>query len=124
MYRRVIPRDLFNEAKLLKCMGRLSLLIHDGMCDKWRLTLDHDGGSFRIHQNEADGGIFVNNLGLRVIGGPTIYTQTGLNSRREWPLTFEGQDGESGDVFGEDGSLSDEFCAYLDSLLTQPGVIR
>lgn len=29
-YQRVIPRDLFNEAKLLKCLGRLSLFIHDG----------------------------------------------------------------------------------------------
>ena len=29
-YERVIPRDLFNEAKLLKCVGLLVLKIHDG----------------------------------------------------------------------------------------------
>ena len=28
-YTRVLPRDLFNEAKLMKCMGLLTLLIHD-----------------------------------------------------------------------------------------------
>jgi hypothetical protein len=30
-YNRVIPRDLFNESKLLKCFGQLALLMHDGV---------------------------------------------------------------------------------------------
>lgn len=37
-YRRVLPRDLFNEAKLLKCLGQLSLMIHDGKCE---LRVEH-----------------------------------------------------------------------------------
>ncbi len=28
-YHRVLPRDAFNEAKLLKCIGKLTLLIED-----------------------------------------------------------------------------------------------
>ncbi len=28
-YHRVLPRDLFNDANLLKCMGRLIMLIDD-----------------------------------------------------------------------------------------------
>ncbi len=47
-YTRVIPRDLFNEAKLLKCIGRLVLLIHDG--DHNNISFEHDGEPFeRTH---------------------------------------------------------------------------
>lgn len=28
-YQREIPRDLFNEANLLKCLGQISLIAHD-----------------------------------------------------------------------------------------------
>ena len=36
-YTRETPRDLFNESKLLKCLGQLSLIIHN--------TVDSDGNA-------------------------------------------------------------------------------
>lgn len=41
-YQRVLPRDLFNESKLLKCIGQLVLLIHDGNCPNGLAFTHHD----------------------------------------------------------------------------------
>ena len=66
MYKRVLPRDLFNEAKLLKCLGRLCLLIEDDMC---KLEYDHDdefAEGFVIGQLQECGGIYPLNLHPRL----------------------------------------------------------
>lgn len=47
-YGRVIPRDLFNEAKLLKCMGQLCLRIHNNDNLPAKMSADHDGSPFKI----------------------------------------------------------------------------
>jgi len=46
-YNRVIPRDLFNESKLLKCIGKLTLLIHDNLAP-FGLKFEHDEEPFKI----------------------------------------------------------------------------
>lgn len=59
-YIRVIPRDLFNEADLLKCLGKIVLDIEDGKLP-W-LSYHHDGDAFNIVQNESNGAIYCANL--------------------------------------------------------------
>jgi hypothetical protein len=58
-YQRTLPRDLFNESKLLKGLGRLSLLIHDGLTPL-DLKQEYDNKPFIICQ-DLDGNLRVLN---------------------------------------------------------------
>lgn len=114
-YTRVIPRDLFNEAKLIKCLGQLALHIHDGDSGL-RLNLSHDEpeSGFRIDQNRSDASLYCENLeltcGFRLVGLRLPY-----NSRDAYPLQFWADDIE-GRVFDDDGAFSAEFRAAIESL--------
>lgn len=114
-YCRVIPRDLFNEAKLLKCMGRLSLLIHDqDIRLSGILNINHEDerSGFKIEQNEDDGSIYVSNLHVFDNNGTNIYLSTALNGRSNYPLlfTYDCGFGEKHDfVFDDNGDFTREF---------------
>lgn len=109
-YERVLPRDLFNEANLLKCIGKLCLLIHDNMLD---LEFEHDGGDFEIHQG-TDGETFVANIQFSTPGGEIIHFYRPLNARAAWPLLADIDDENSLiTVFTDDGSISEEFSEAL-----------
>ena len=125
-YQRVIPRDLFNEAKLLKCLGQLSLIIHDGIDkDRWSvpagLKLEHVPGiqchGFHIVQDENDGSLSCSNLDL-TMDGDRINLSTPYNSRESYPLQFffeaGGFDYIEGPVFNDEGKISAEFTELLD----------
>ena len=105
-YERVIPRDLFNESKLLKCMGRLVLLVHDGAVPG--LDLWHDGGPFNIVQDENDGSISVSNVHL---SGMRLHTP--VNCREPWPLVLVTDDWEEIAVFEDDGQLTEAFTQHI-----------
>lgn len=109
-YKRVIPRDLFNEAKLLKCLGLLSLKLHDNLGNiADRLNLDHQDSvsGFNICQDD-DGSIFVSNLYLYDNNATPIHLATDLNSRFNYPLTYEFKD-QLDYVFDDDGNFSEAF---------------
>jgi hypothetical protein len=110
-YRRVIPRDLFNEANLLKCLGQLALAT-----DIWLdVKLDHNGlDRFDIHQDPSDGSIFVNNLAV-FVHGQRIHVSRPLNSRESWPLYAQHGD-DVVPVFDRAGALSDEFEDLIASI--------
>jgi hypothetical protein len=99
-YRRVIPRDLFNEANLLKCMGRLALLREH--------MLAEDVAEFRIEQDESDGSISVVNLPLW-LKAKTYRLFRPLNSRAPWPLYLTYGDDDIA-VFDEYGDLTQQFA--------------
>jgi hypothetical protein len=107
-YERVFPRDLFNEAKLLKCIGQLTLLAHDKnldidfVCDEYDL---YDG--FCINQNEDDGSLYVKNYNL-LIKGENYHICNPYNSRANYPLLISLGDEEI-NVFDELGNFSEEF---------------
>lgn len=80
-YQRVIPRDLFNEASLLKCLGKLWIRTEGRETVAWRQT----GDAFDIQQDDGDGSIGVANLIVSIKGTPyRLYRP--LNSRAPWPL--------------------------------------
>lgn len=87
-YTRVCPRDLFNEGNLLKCIGKIALLIHDRQIPG--LIMDDDGCSegFEIEQDSDDGSIHIANIRFwdGVNNLAIFYTQ--LNSRDPWPLVM------------------------------------
>jgi hypothetical protein len=112
-YLRVIPRDLFNEANLLKCLGRLSIL-----CDPFEGTgfEDYVEGGFQIEQDPNSGAISVANLEFFVrMERHSLFRP--LNSRRSWPLYLQTPD-EDILVFDDDGNLSQEMLSYINELRT------
>lgn len=109
VYQRVVPRDLFNESKLLKCLGQLALLAHDGLV---KLTVENSGDEFRINQRSHDGGLYVCD-GIQFKRGQLVLDLFSLyNSKEPYPLMCETEDGEVC-VFNDDGSLTDEFSEYI-----------
>ena len=111
-YKRVIPRDLFNEANLLKCLGRVALLIEDGKAPKgMRLHHTNPDGGFEIDQSPGSGDIYCSNL--------TIVTRTGrahiwrgLNSRDEWPIFVATDDDEAIEILDKTGNFTEEFVQW------------
>lgn len=116
-YTRVLPRDLFNEAKLLKCIGRLVLLIHDRQAPEG-LNFYHDGRAFDIHQDESDGSIFVTNVEFFMgdqFDENKLHFFTTLNSKAPYPLYLNVND-EEAQVFTDAGDLTPEFLNLLKSI--------
>lgn len=113
-YYREIPRDLFNEAKLLKCIGRLCLLIHDGFTINGML-FEHDGSPFIIEQNEDDGSLWISNIRFEIAGNTVIFTSK-YNSKSNYPLYCQKNYSEEYLVFEESGEYTDEFKEFCNSL--------
>ena len=112
-YNRVLPRDLFNEAKLLKCLGQLCLLIHEGKCS---LKVVHDTKyweGFNVQQDPGDGDISVINLRFYTQRGSRVHIDTGLNSREAYPAMFSAGVVMEQPLFTDDGQLSPEYFQHL-----------
>jgi hypothetical protein len=118
-YDRVIPRDLFNEAKLLKCLGQLALLLHDGVDVHWPLVLTHEHPAvgFNTEQDSASGDLFCSNLTL-TLQGRKIPLVLPYNSRDVYPLLCNDEEDVQRCVFDEEGHLSAEFMQWLDAVVT------
>lgn len=113
-YRRVIPRDLFNEASLLKCYGQLFIAM-EKLAGNRGCFSQEDVASFNIGQREDDGAIRVQNLTL-VVGEHEYRLMRPLNSRQPWPLWAEkigDLDFEPLQVFNDDGTLTTEMVLLL-----------
>ena len=113
-YHRVIPRDLFNEAKLLKCLGRLIILRGEqGLRLRFRHRSPRKG--FQICMSDS-GDLFCRNLivGVARWGGvERVEISLPSNSRSPWPLEFIDSSGGVDSVFKDDGSLSTEFIDFI-----------
>lgn len=114
-YRREIPRDLFNEAKLLKCLGQLALIAHNrhynGVPIPEGLRVEYVGDWFAIDQNPSSGGLFCKTIRVYV-RGKKVNVESCYNSKSPYPLAFD-CGGGIGEVFNDDGSLADEFLALF-----------
>lgn len=108
-YVRVVPRDLFNEAKLLKCLGKISISIHNDKI-KAEQELEMPDYGFIIVQNDS-GDISCENYHVYK-DGLELYFFTPLNSRLPWPLVLQIDD-ELIDVFEDDGSFTDTFLGMM-----------
>ena len=116
-YNRVTPRDLFNEAKLLKCLGKLSLNISDNICGIRQLLaedLDDGRDQFRIHQDIV-GNIHCSNYTIYFLDNMrTLYLHTPMNAEADWPLEYHNEGMTIQDrVFDDDGNMTENFLLYL-----------
>jgi len=114
-YARVIPRDLFNEANLLKCYGRLWILLDETRGHVAQLGEEEQllGAPFEIWQDEADGSISVANVPFTIRGERWRLFRP-LNCRSPWPLWCSSPDEETCErVFTEEGRFSPEFVQLI-----------
>lgn len=113
-YRRVLPRDLFNESNLLKCYGRLWIILSEMDNHQARFEME-EVESFEVFQSSGDGSLFVDNLPLTV-GEHDYRLKRPLNSREPWPLyadSMDDPDFEMVPVFDDEGNLTDEMLSLI-----------
>lgn len=106
-YLRVLPRDLFNEAKLFKCLGRVVLLIEDNMAPT-NLSYAFDGCPFQVFLLK-EGSLTVTNL-LFYLSEEGITLKTIYNSKANYPLLCQYRN-EEVEVFDESGNFTKEFLS-------------
>jgi hypothetical protein len=114
-YKRVLPRDLFNEAKLLNSLGRVTLLIHYEIAHK-ALRCVHEGDSFIIGLT-ACGHLILSNVTFYCGSTQLVVkvAKTAYNSREIYPLLVE-YEGSELYVFDHDGYFSRDFSAMCEAL--------
>ena len=104
-YIRVIPRDLFNEAKLLKCMGVLCLAILDNKTP-CKMESEHNGETFEVVLLQ-EGSLTISNIQI-IVKGLELTFKTTYNSKANYPLYVEYNE-EDFEVFNEQGEFSKDF---------------
>jgi hypothetical protein len=109
-YRREIPRDLFNEANLLKCYGQIYIQLEHGNYPNVELV--HNGGAFAITQDQSDGSLCIANVRL-IVQGRAYNPRRPLNSRQSWPLYLWGPDDVEIEVFTDTGVFTEEMMVFL-----------
>lgn len=109
-YNRVIPRDLFNEADLLKCAGRIYINLETAGLENVELV--HEDNAFDIQQDENSGDTYISNVYLMINDNPCLLWRP-LNSRDPWPVYLLNEDEEQVPVFNKDGSFSQEFIDFV-----------
>jgi hypothetical protein len=111
-YQRVIPRDFFNEAKLLNCLGKLCIAILDNQTNGLKLAEEFDDGPFIIEQ-DIDGNLSVTNYIVTLDGDP-ILLYAPYNNHSKYPLVGEYRGGYY-DVLDDEGKL----CTTFGTAMTQ-----
>jgi hypothetical protein len=114
-YSRVIPRDFFNEAKLLKCMGMLALKILDRQtpCDM-HIDEGEEGEPFNIELSD-EGGLFVSNYHVYVKNTRCTFKTT-YNSKSAYPFYCEYENCDYC-VFDESGEWDSEFIHLVTEII-------
>jgi hypothetical protein len=109
-YIRAIPRDLFNEANLLKCLGQLYIQLElKAGAREW--GLQHTGDRFEIEQDDSDGSLAVANFWLTFENKVWFFYRP-LNSREPYPLYTDHNDTAIA-VFDHHGTLTEEFLKLI-----------
>lgn len=107
-YTRIIPRDFFNESKLLKCMAFLSLAILDNkLPDGIEISIKESGEPFDIVLDIEHDMIVIDNYPV-TINGDEYMIGTLHNSKENYPF-YVIVDDEEIEVFDDNGKFTTEF---------------
>jgi hypothetical protein len=105
-YTRIIPRDLFNEGNLLKCLGQLYIKLETA--GKHHAMFDEDTDDFAIEQDQNDGSISATGV-VFSIRRCKMRLYRPLNARSPWPLWMAlDNDTDPIEVFDDAGELSSD----------------
>ena len=113
-HQRVIPRDFFNESKLLKCLGNF-VILSQHLSPKLvkYLEVEENGEPFDIRLTES-GELYCSNYTFTFNQEP-LFLFTMYNNKSLYPLSVRINNSDT-DVFGEDKSFTDEFISLLEKL--------
>ena len=113
-YERVIPRDFFNEAKLLKCFGQLSLKILDNKLPEGiNINISENGKRFLIELSDC-GSLYIKNYSTEVNGILVRFKST-YNSKSNFPFYCEYNYCDY-EVFNDNGEFTSEFIEFAKTL--------
>lgn len=111
-YRRVIPRDFFNESTLLKCLGKLCVAYLDrDEINGIKVEFEETGEPFNIVLDGSANKLIVTNYKITVNDTICIFGSE-YNSRENLPL-FCMIDNMEIPVFKENGEFHEEFIEYF-----------
>ncbi len=113
-HKRVIPRDFFNEAKLLKCMGMLALSVLDSQTpDGIDIEVEERGEPFNISMDEGWNIFTVTNYPVYVNGEQYVVGTT-INSKEPFPFyLIDEEEYVEVLIFDNNGKYSDEFIEHF-----------
>lgn len=122
-YKRVLPRDLFNEAKLLKCLGAFCIAAEEYPAIQVDYTDTHcecfDCGAqfagFGVNQDPSDGSLYAEQVSV-TINGHAINLSTVYNSKGAYPM-YATDGTETVEVFTGTGNFSEAFEAMIVRLM-------
>lgn len=109
-YARVVPRDLFNEANLLKCYGQIFIQLENVRVEG--VSIEYDGSAFNIVQDQSSGCLFIENVVLFINGEPQSLFRP-LNSRAAYPLYLTDENDDEIKVFDEEGRFTPDMLRKL-----------
>lgn len=112
-YKRVVPRDFFNESKLLKCLGQFQLVAENSKT----LQVTFNNGPFEIQQDQSDGSLYCANYTVTLLGDVVTLVTT-YNSKESYPLLATWRN-ETYYVFRENGELMPS--DFLNAILNNGG---
>jgi hypothetical protein len=117
----VFPRDLFNDAKLLKSLGKLALIIHDGLDDNRTQAPDglaiealEDNG-WKIEQDEMTGNLSVLNISI-TYNNHDLRLCSSYNCKDNYSLWLEDYKDCVRVLDPDKGTLTEDFIKYLATL--------
>ena len=113
-YKRVIPRDLFNEGNFLNCIGKIEIERAHHDLDIELIYINsgvYTDRGFVIEQNSADGSLYAKNIRLR-IGMEKHTLRRPLNTREKPSVYITYGDDIDLEIFDEDGSFSQDFIEF------------
>jgi hypothetical protein len=117
-YHRVIPRDLFNEAKLLKCIGLLCVNILDKMTPI-QMDFYNTGDPFDIQFDMNNVELYISNIRIRIKGNDFLFV-TNYNSKDNYPLYIVDNSDNRISVFDENGNWDIDFEIFCLKINQQP----
>jgi len=126
-YKRVLPRDLFNESKLLKVLGHLTMWIEDGydwMDGVSYVYDDQASDQFICGQDQSDGSFFCENIKFYVALDVELKIKVIQEIGDAWSAVAQIGDGEEVRIWkpfpNTNHTVSNEFAELIASYKADP----
>jgi hypothetical protein len=113
-YQRIAPRDVFNEANFLKCIGQITHFIEAGTLKNVSFNHQLFNNDWVKFELDSDGELILKeHLFYRASDGEAINLSRNVNARGEWPILLVTEEWEYIDIFDSKGEISLEFEEWL-----------